>query len=107
MITLTERAAKQVTLLQGDLGGEGEGKILRLFVESGGCSGFQYGMSFDEPGKGDKVVESQGVKVVLDPPSLAYLKGSVVDFDDGLGGKGFDIQNPNAKDSCGCGRSFS
>lgn len=107
MITLTERAAKQVTLLQGDLGEGDEGKILRLFVESGGCSGFKYGMSFEYPGKNDEVIESQGVKIFLDPESLAYIKGSVVDFDDGLGGKGFDIQNPNVKDSCGCGRSFN
>lgn len=107
MITLTERAAKQVALLQEDLEKEDKEKILRLFVESGGCSGFKYGMSFDNPGEADEVIESQGVKVILDPESLAYLKGSVVDFDDGLGGKGFDIQNPNAKDSCGCGRSFN
>jgi iron-sulfur cluster assembly protein/iron-sulfur cluster insertion protein len=107
MITLTERAAKQVELLQKDLGKEGEGKHLRLSVESGGCSGFQYNMYFDEPVNADTVVESEGVQIILDPSSLIYLKGSVVDFNDGLGGKGFDIQNPNAKDSCGCGRSFS
>ena len=106
MITLTERAAKQITLLREDLGEDAEGAILRLFVEPGGCSGHQYGMSFDEPGKDDTIVESQGIQTLLDPQSLIYLKGSIVDFDDGLGGKGFDIQNPNAKDSCGCGRSF-
>jgi len=82
-------------------------KRLRVFVESGGCSGFQYGMSFDEPKAEDTQFESEGVKIVMDPTSLAYLNGSVVDFDDGLHGKGFEIKNPNAQSTCGCGKSFS
>lgn len=82
-------------------------KPLRVFVESGGCSGFQYGMSFDEPKSGDVQFESEGVSVVMDPASLAYLNGSHVDFDDGLQGKGFEIKNPNAQSTCGCGKSFS
>lgn len=82
-------------------------KRLRVFVESGGCSGFQYGMSFDEPKADDAQLESEGVPLLLDPASLAYLSGSLIDFDDGLHGKGFDIKNPNATSTCGCGKSFS
>ena len=82
-------------------------KILRVLVESGGCSGFQYGMSFDEPKPDDVALESEGVPFIIDPASLAYLDGSAIDFDDGLHGKGFEIRNPNAQDTCGCGKSFN
>lgn len=104
MITLTARAATKVKELQEDAG---EGKLLRVFVESGGCSGFQYGMSFDEEKTEDQKIESEGVIVLMDDASLAYMDGSTIDFDDGLQGKGFDIQNPNAESTCGCGKSFS
>ena len=80
---------------------------LRVFVESGGCSGFQYGMSFDQAKPGDATVESEGVSMLLDQASLAYLSGSQIDFDDGLHGKGFEIKNPNAQSTCGCGKSFN
>ena len=82
-------------------------KCLRVLVESGGCSGFQYGMSFDEAKPDDALLESEGVAMVLDPASLAYLDGSQIDFDDGLHGKGFEIKNPNAQSTCGCGKSFN
>ena len=82
-------------------------KRLRVFVESGGCSGFQYGMSFDEKKPNDAELSSEGVPILMDPASLAYLDGSLVDFDDGLHGKGFEIKNPNAQSTCGCGKSFS
>lgn len=82
-------------------------KRLRVFVESGGCSGFQYGMSFDEPKPDDTQLESEGVPILMDSASLAYLDGSTIDFDDGLHGKGFEIKNPNATSTCGCGKSFS
>lgn len=85
----------------------GEGKRLRVFVESGGCSGFQYGMSFDEQKEADTLVASEGVEILTDEASLAYMEGSVIDFDDGLQGKGFEIKNPNAQSTCGCGKSFS
>lgn len=104
MITLTPRAATKILELQEDAG---EGKLLRVFVESGGCSGFQYGMSFDEQKSDDQALESEGVKFLMDEASLAYMEGSKIDFDDGLQGKGFDIQNPNAESTCGCGKSFS
>jgi len=105
MITLSARAANQVRVMQGDL--NAPQKRLRIFVESGGCSGFQYGMSFDEPKVDDAKFESEGVAVIMDPSSLAYMSGSVIDFDDGLHGKGFEIKNPNAQSTCGCGKSFS
>lgn len=82
-------------------------KRLRVLVESGGCSGFQYGMSFDETKPEDATFESEGVPIIIDPTSLAYLSGSSIDFDDGLHGKGFEIRNPNAQATCGCGKSFS
>ncbi len=104
MITLTPRAAAKVRELQEDAG---EGKLLRVFVESGGCSGFQYGMSFDEQKAEDQVLESEGIRFLSDDASIAYMDGSTIDFDDGLQGKGFDIQNPNAESTCGCGKSFS
>jgi len=82
-------------------------KKLRVFVETGGCSGFQYGMSFDESKPEDAELESEGVKILIDPTSLAYLNGCAIDFDDGLHGKGFEIKNPNAQSTCGCGKSFN
>jgi iron-sulfur cluster assembly accessory protein len=105
MITLSPRAAAQVRSMQNDL--NAPAKRLRVFVESGGCSGFQYGMSFEEPKADDTQFESEGIAVIMDAASLAYLNGSVVDFDDGLQGKGFEIKNPNAQSTCGCGKSFS
>ncbi len=105
MITLSSRAANQVRTLQSEP--TAGGKPLRVFVETGGCSGFQYGMSFDERKTDDSEFESEGVKILIDPASLAYLNGSLIDFDDGLHGKGFEIKNPNAQSTCGCGKSFS
>jgi iron-sulfur cluster assembly protein/iron-sulfur cluster insertion protein len=105
MITLTERAARQVERLQKEKATDGQ--LMRVFVEGGGCSGMQYGMSFDVPKPDDSVIESEGVRFLLDPGSGVYLSGSVVDFDDGLHGKGFEIKNPNAQSSCGCGKSFN
>ena len=105
MITLTPRAAQQVRTMHAGL--DTPSKRLRVFVESGGCSGFQYGMSFDEKKDGDAELLSEGVPMLLDATSLAYLDGSAIDFDDGLHGKGFEIKNPNAESTCGCGKSFS
>ena len=105
MITLTPRAAQQVRTMHAAL--EDKERRLRIFVETGGCSGFQYGMSFDQPKPGDTSFESEGVRILVDPSSLAYLENSNVDFDDGLQGKGFEIRNPNAQSTCGCGKSFN
>lgn len=91
--------------MKEDLGDET--RHLRVFVEPGGCSGFEYGMSFDLPKQDDTRVEEKGVTVLIDPASATYLKGCEIKFDDGLHGKGFEIINPNAANTCGCGRSFS
>jgi iron-sulfur cluster assembly protein len=80
---------------------------LRLSVKGGGCSGLSYVLGFDElPGEKDRVLECQGVKVFVDPKSLFYLSGTVLDFSDGLNGKGFVFNNPQATKTCGCGSSF-
>ncbi|MDX2136997.1 MAG: iron-sulfur cluster assembly accessory protein [Chloroflexota bacterium] len=80
---------------------------LRVFVSGGGCSGLQYGMAFEPtPRDYDAVMEVDGVRLVVDPTSLMYLKGAVIDFVDSLMGGGFRIENPNAVSSCGCGTSF-
>lgn len=81
---------------------------LRVFITGGGCSGFQYGFSFDEENKeGDLLVEKEGVTLAVDPMSLEYLGGSTVDYVTGLEGSRFTIENPNATSTCGCGASFS
>ncbi len=85
---------------------ENAGKNLRLYVEQGGCSGMQYGMVFDESRDGDLISKNEGVTVLVDPISAQYLRGTVVDFSDALTAGGFKISNPNAKQSCGCGKSF-
>ena len=88
---------------------EGEaGDVLRVSVVGGGCSGYQYGLDFDkEERMGDIALEFDGVKVVVDPVSAGYLRGTVVDYVTGLHGTGFQFKNPNAKRTCGCGSSFS
>ena len=85
---------------------ENAGKHMRYYVEQGGCSGMQYGMVFDEQREGDLVSEQGGVNVLVDPVSVDPLRGMVVDYSDELSGGGFKISNPNAKQSCGCGKSF-
>jgi iron-sulfur cluster assembly accessory protein len=103
-VTLTESAAGQI---KGMLTSpENAGKNLRVYVEGGGCSGLQYGMVFDEKRNDDLTAEFFGVSVLVDPFSANYLRGSVVDFSDELTGGGFKISNPNARQSCGCGKSF-
>jgi iron-sulfur cluster assembly accessory protein len=105
MITLTPRAAVQIRAMQKE--NAAEAKVLRVLVETGGCSGFQYGMSFDDPKPEDTRWESAGVPMLVDATSAVYLAGVSIDFDDGLQGKGFEIRNPNAQSTCGCGKSFS
>ncbi|NWF71370.1 MAG: iron-sulfur cluster insertion protein ErpA [Chloroflexi bacterium] len=81
--------------------------VLRVFVSGGGCSGLQYGMAFEaQPQEFDQVVETDGVRLVVDSTSLMYLQGAVIDFVDSLMGGGFRIDNPNAVSACGCGHSF-
>ncbi len=81
--------------------------VLRVFVSGGGCSGMQYGMAFEEtPQTHDTIVETAGVRLIIDPTSMMYLEGATIDFVDSLVGGGFRIDNPNAVSSCGCGKSF-
>jgi iron-sulfur cluster assembly accessory protein len=105
LVTLTESAANQVKTLQTGQP-ENAGKILRLYVEGGGCSGMQYGMVFDEKRADDIQSEFYGVPVLVDQFSANYLRGAMVDYVDSLTGGGFKITNPNARQSCGCGKSF-
>jgi iron-sulfur cluster assembly accessory protein len=105
VLRLTESAASEVkSLLEKP---ENNGKTLRLYVEKGGCSGMQYSMVFDEKRPDDLAAEMFGVGYLVDPFSAQYLKGTLVDFSDAMTGGGFKITNPNARQSCGCGKSFT
>jgi iron-sulfur cluster assembly protein len=104
VISLTPDAAQEVRFILTKP--ENAGKNLRIYVEQGGCSGMQYGMVFDEKRDGDLASEQHGVEVLVDPISAQYLRGTLVDFSDALTAGGFKISNPNAKQSCGCGKSF-
>lgn len=104
-VTLTERAAERIAEI---VSGEPIPAMLRVSVEGGGCSGFQY--RFDlvgEAAQDDVVIERKAAKVLIDPVSLEYLSGSEIDFVDDIIGASFKIQNPNATSSCGCGTSFA
>ena len=108
MINVTPIAAGKINELLSEENKLGAG--LRVFVQGGGCSGFQYGLMIDE-GEGDastdSVIEVNGVKLMVDPISARYLSGAEVDFVDNITGGGFTIKNPNAKSTCGCGSSFT
>jgi iron-sulfur cluster assembly protein len=105
VISVTESAASQIKHLIED-SPENTGKHLRVYVEQGGCSGKQYGMVFDEKRPDDLMAEMLGISVLVDPISAGHVRGSVLDFNDSLTGGGFKISNPNARQSCGCGKSF-
>ncbi|MGE3842200.1 MAG: iron-sulfur cluster insertion protein ErpA [Vicinamibacterales bacterium] len=108
MLTVTPLAAEKINELLAEEQKTGTG--LRVFVQGGGCSGFQYGLMIEENGAqpdSDQVIESNGVKLYVDPISIRYLQGAEVDFVDNVAGGGFTIRNPNAKSTCGCGQSFN
>jgi iron-sulfur cluster assembly accessory protein len=108
MVNVTTLAAEKINELLADEQKPDAG--LRVFVQGGGCSGFQYGLIIEENGAtpdADAVFESNGVRLYVDPISARYLKGAEVDFVDNVAGGGFTIRNPNAKSTCGCGSSFS
>jgi iron-sulfur cluster assembly accessory protein len=105
MINVTETAARQLrTLLAGQTATEGKG--LRVHVAKGGCSGMHYEMTLGEKRPGDAIVQRDGVEFFIDNASAEYLHGATLDFRDGLTGVGFQIVNPNASRTCGCGSSF-
>jgi iron-sulfur cluster assembly accessory protein len=107
MINVSETAAGKISELLAEEQKSGSG--LRVFVQGGGCSGFQYGLMIEENGQsaGDQVFESNGIKLYVDPISIRYLNGAEVDFVDTVTGGGFTIKNPNATSTCGCGQSFT
>lgn len=100
---VTQRAFARLA----EIGADQQGSALRIAVEGGGCSGFQYDIKLDQPGADDLVLEGQGQKVVVDSVSLPFLAGATIDFSEELIGARFVIENPNASSSCGCGISFS
>lgn len=105
MITVTDSAFRRLHDLITE-NPEYRDKGLRIFVETGGCAGMQYGMQFDEAKQGDQRFEQDGVEVFVDAYSANFLTGATVDYLDGLTGAGFKITNPNVARSCGCGSSF-
>ncbi|HMM78129.1 MAG TPA: iron-sulfur cluster insertion protein ErpA [Gammaproteobacteria bacterium] len=105
-LVFTDAAALKVKSLIDE---EGDQSLkLRVFISGGGCSGFQYGFTFESnEGDGDTIIENQGVKLLVDPMSIQYLMGAEIDYSEGLEGAQFVIRNPNATTTCGCGSSFS
>lgn len=106
VLTLTDAA---VTKIQNLIAIEGDDQLcLRVFVTGGGCSGFQYGFTFDiEASEDDARFENHGVQVLVDPLSYPYLQGATVDYEEGLSGARFLVKNPSASSTCGCGSSFA
>ena len=105
VVQLTASAAEEIQSLLRKA--ENAGKVFRVYVEQGGCSGMQYSMTFDERRPDDFSAEMNGIQILVDPFSAQYLRGAVVDFSDNLTSGGFKITNPNARQSCGCGKSFT
>jgi iron-sulfur cluster assembly accessory protein len=107
ILELTEAAATKIKTLLAQEAGEEELTVLRVAIQGGGCSGFEYALGFDRgPVEGDLTFSAHGVDVVVDPFSAPYLTGAKIDFLEGLQESGFKIENPNAVSSCGCGHSF-
>lgn len=106
VIDITQKAQKRIVeIFNADEASKD--KILRIKVIGGGCSGLSYKMEFDDLGSNDKTFSIENVNVAIDPKSAIYLKGTTLDFSDGLEGRGFLFKNPNASNTCGCGESFS
>lgn len=105
-VSLTPRAVEMVKTVRAREG-RPDGHALRISVVGGGCSGFSYQLSFDAPTAEDRVLEYDGVRVVVDPTSAPYLAGTEIDFVETLHGGGFKFSNPKATHTCGCGSSFS
>ncbi len=103
-VALTETAAKHIAEIIGEPNAEGKG--LRIYIETGGCSGMSYAMEISARKPNDEEFVHHGVKLFVEDRGLVYLAGSVIDYKDGLSGAGFRITNPNAKQTCGCGKSF-
>jgi len=106
IIIITDKAIQQIKTIAQTENTDGT-KGLRLAVTGGGCSGLSYKIEFGPQKDRDNILDFSGIKILIDPKSVIYLKGIVLDFKDGLNGKGFSFDNPNAKNTCGCGESFS
>ena len=107
LLTLTDAAIEKVKFFATTMP-DSTNKPLRIFVQGGGCSGFQYGFQFDEKKEGDNVIEQAGISVLVDPQSATYLKDATVNYVEDFRGAGFAVENPNATGgSCGCGKSFN
>ncbi len=106
MVTITEIAAQRIQSILSS-NADAQGKALRLYVEGGGCAGFQYAFKFDDKRDDDNVLKQEGFEIVIDPMSQIYLAGVQVDYKEDLNGAGFKFSNPNATGSCGCGKSFT
>jgi len=106
MITFTDKGAEKVQEFLTSQGAEIQTAGLRVGVRGGGCSGFQYALAFDTQRDGDEVFEDHGLKILVDSPSLPYVRGAIVDYVEGLQGAGFKVDNPNVIAACGCGSSF-
>ena len=104
VVSLTPNAITKIKSLTTN-DPQAQGKSLRVYLEAGGCSGYQYGFTYDEKKEGDEVISNEGISVIIDAKSAELLKGSVIDYKEDFGGAGFAIQNPNVKKSCGCGNS--
>lgn len=107
MLTLPPNVTPRAFERLAEIGANAQGKALRIAVEGGGCSGFQYEIDLDEAKSDDLILEGSGEKVVIDSVSLPFLASATIDFTEELIGARFVIQNPNATSSCGCGTSFS
>ena len=106
MITFTENGAQKVQEFLASQSADIQTSGLRVGVRGGGCSGFQYALAFDTERAGDQVFEDHGLRILVDGPSLPYVRGAVVDYVEGLQGAGFKVENPNVIAACGCGSSF-
>ncbi len=107
MLTVPPKVTERAFARLAEIGAAEQGKALRVAVEGGGCSGFQYEIDLDEPKEDDLILEGGGEKVLIDSVSLPFLTDAVIDFSEELIGARFVIENPNATSSCGCGTSFS
>jgi iron-sulfur cluster assembly protein len=106
MITITDKGAEKVREYLNSQPTEAGMGGLRVGVRGGGCSGFQYQLAFDEQRAGDVVIESRGLKLLVDAESLPFVRGSEIDYEESLQGAGFKVNNPNVVAACGCGSSF-
>ena len=106
MISFTDKGAEKVQEFLSSQSADVQTSGLRVGVRGGGCSGFQYALAFDSERDGDTVFEDHGLRILVDSPSLPYVRGAIVDYVESMQGAGFQVNNPNVVAACGCGSSF-